>query len=79
MLPVVTALGPMIATVLSGSMIIESLFAIAGLGKYYVSSIGARDYPMIMGTTIVFAALMILANYIVDLLYGVIDPRIKLK
>jgi oligopeptide transport system permease protein len=79
MLPVVTAVGPMIATVLTGSMVIEGLFAIAGVGKYYVGSIGARDYPMIMGTTIMFSALLILANYVVDVLYGIIDPRIKLE
>ncbi|MDR1438638.1 MAG: ABC transporter permease [Clostridiales bacterium] len=79
MLPVVTAVGPMIAMVLTGSMVIEGLFAIAGVGKYYVGSIGARDYPMIMGTTIVFSGLIILANYVVDVLYGIIDPRIKLQ
>jgi oligopeptide transport system permease protein len=79
MLPVVTAVGPMIASVLTGSMIVEGIFAIAGVGKYYVASIGARDYPMIMGVTIFFSALMIFANYAVDVLYGVIDPRIKLE
>ena len=78
-IPVVTSVGPMIAGILTGSFVVEKVFAVAGIGKYYISSIGSRDYPLIMGTTIFFALLLIFCNYIVDLLYGVIDPRIKLK
>ena len=77
-IPVVTALGPMIAGILTGSFVVEKVFGIKGIGKYFISSISTRDYPMIMGVTIVFAALLILCNYIVDLLYGIIDPRIKM-
>jgi oligopeptide transport system permease protein len=77
-IPVVTAIGPMIAGILTGSFVVEQVFAISGIGKYFISSIGSRDYPLIMGTTIFFAALLIACNYIVDLLYGIIDPRIKL-
>lgn len=77
-LPVVTALGPMVAGILTGSFVVEKVFAIAGIGKYFIASISARDYPLIMGTTIFFAVLLIGCNYAVDLLYGVIDPRIKL-
>ena len=77
-IPVVTALGPIIAGILTGSFVVEKVFAINGIGKYFISSITARDYPLIMGTTIFFAALLIACNYVVDLLYGVIDPRIKM-
>ncbi len=77
-IPVVTTLGPLIAGIVTGSFVVERVFAIAGIGKYFISSISARDYPLIMGTTIFFAALLIFCNYVVDLLYGIIDPRIKL-
>lgn len=75
----VTALGPIIAGILTGSFVVEKVFAINGIGKYFISSITARDYPLIMGTTIFFAALLIACNYVVDLLYGVIDPRTRCK
>ena len=77
-LPVVTALGPLIAGILTGSFVVEKVFAISGIGKYFISSISSRDYQLIMGTTIFFAVLLIGCNYVVDLLYGVIDPRIKM-
>ncbi|GHU59029.1 peptide ABC transporter permease [Spirochaetia bacterium] len=77
-IPVVTAIGPLIAGILTGSFVVEQVFAISGIGKYFISSISSRDYPLIMGTTIFFAALLIACNYVVDLLYGIIDPRIKL-
>jgi len=64
--------------VLTGSFVVEQVFAIPGIGKYFISSISSRDYPLIMGTTVFFAALLIFCNYVVDLLYGIIDPRIKL-
>ncbi len=78
LIPVVTSIAPMIAGILTGSFVVEKVYAIAGIGKYYISSIGSRDYPLIMGTTVFFAVLLIFCNYLVDLLYGVIDPRIKL-
>lgn len=77
-LPVVTAMGPLIAGILTGSFVVEKVFAISGIGKYFISSISSRDYQLIMGTTIFFAVLLIGCNYVVDLLYGVIDPRIKM-
>ena len=79
MIPVITYLGPMTAAVLTGGFVTERIFDIPGLGKYFVESIGNRDYPMIMGTTIFFAALIIFANLIVDVLYHVVDPRIKVE
>lgn len=76
-LPIVTYLGPMTAQVVTGGFVVERIFSIPGLGGYFVSSISNRDYPMIMGTTIFLATLVIAANLIVDVLYRVIDPRIK--
>lgn len=78
LIPVVTSMGPMIAGILTGSFVVEKVFAINGIGKYFISSITSRDYPLIMGTTIFFAVLLIACNYVVDLLYGIIDPRIKM-
>lgn len=78
-LPVVTYVGPMLANLMTGSFIVEKIFTIPGLGREFVSAITNRDYTMIMGTTIVLAALIITANVVVDILYKVIDPRIKLK
>ncbi|MEW6727643.1 ABC transporter permease [Desulforudis sp. 1088] len=77
-MPVVTYLGPLIAAVLTGSFVIEHIFAIPGLGKYFVNSVLGRDYTMIMGTTIFYSAFLMLMNLIVDLVYTLIDPRIKL-
>jgi len=78
-LPVVTYLGPLIAYVLVGSFVVERIFSIPGLGLFFVQSITSRDYPLIMGTTIFLAALIIFMNLVVDIIYGVIDPRIKVK
>ncbi len=78
-LPVITYVGPMLAGLMTGSFVVEKIFTIPGLGREFVSSITNRDYTMIMGTTIVLATLIITANVIVDILYKIIDPRIKLK
>lgn len=78
-LPVVTYVGPMLAGLMTGSFIVERIFTIPGLGRDFVSAINQRDYTLIMGTTIVFATLIITANVVVDILYKIIDPRIKLK
>lgn len=77
-MPIITILGPLIASLLTGTFVIEQVFAIPGLGKYFVSSVTQRDYPVIMGTTIFFGAILIIANFIVDILYSIIDPRIKM-
>ncbi len=78
-LPVVTYVGPMLAGLMTGSFVVEKIFSIPGLGRDFVSAIVQRDYTMIMGTTIVLATLIIAANVVVDILYKIIDPRIKLK
>ena len=71
-------LDPQIAFTLCGGFVVETVFTIPGLGRYFVQSITARDYPVIMGTTIFLAAFVILMNLLVDLLYKVVDPRINL-
>lgn len=78
-MPVVTYLGPLTAAIITGSVIIENIFGIPGLGKYFVDSILNRDYPVIMGTTIFYSVILLSAILIVDISYGFIDPRIKLK
>lgn len=79
LIPVITYAGPEIAYIITGSMVVETIFTIGGLGSKFVSSIGNRDYTMIMATTIFLATLMVVANLICDLLYKAVDPRIKLE
>ena len=78
LIPVITYLGPQVAFTLCGGFVVESVFSIPGLGRYFVQSIQNRDYPVIMGTTIFLATFIILMNLVVDLLYKVADPRISL-
>ena len=78
LIPIVTYLGPILAGVLTGSFVVESIFGIPGLGREFVISIGNRDYSTIMGVTVFFGFILILCNFIVDILYAVVDPRIKL-
>jgi oligopeptide transport system permease protein len=78
LIPVLTISGPLIAGVLSGSFVVEIVFGIPGMGKHLVQSVTNRDYPLILALTLVFSAMLVAANLIVDLLYTVVDPRIKL-
>ena len=78
LIPVVTYVGPMTASILTGSLVVERIFTIGGLGAKFVDAITNRDYPLIMGTTIFLAVLMVTMNLITDIVYKVIDPRIKL-
>ncbi len=77
LIPVVTFLGPLTAAVLTGSLVVEQIFAIPGMGRYFVSSITSRDYPMIMAVVVIYAAIIVAANLIVDILYVYLDPRIR--
>jgi len=77
-MPVITIMGPTVAAVLTGTFVIESIFAIPGLGKYYVESVQNYDYTLILGMTVFYGVFLILANMIVDILYGVVDPRIRI-
>lgn len=79
LIPVLTYLGPMLAYIVTGSLVVEQIFAVPGIGRAFVSSITNRDYPMIMGTTIILAALIVVMNLVTDILYKVVDPRITLE
>ncbi len=79
LIPVVTALGPTFAFLITGSFIVETLFSIPGIGRSFVTSIESRDYTMILGTTLLFAALIAVVNLVVDVLYVFIDPRVRLS
>ena len=78
LIPVVTYLGPMTASILTGSFVIETIFAIPGLGQYFVTSIYNRDYTVILGVTIFYSVIVIVLNMVADLLYPLLDPRIKI-
>ncbi|MCL2276790.1 MAG: ABC transporter permease subunit [Treponema sp.] len=78
-LPVVSYLGPAMAVVITGSVVVEKIFAIPGLGMHFVRSATNRDYTMIMGTVIVYSVILIALNFIVDIIYGFLDPRISYK
>lgn len=78
LIPVVTMLGPALADLVTGSFIIETMFGFPGMGRAYVTAIGQRDYSMIMGTTLIYAILVAVANLSVDVIYVFLDPRIKL-
>ncbi|HET90679.1 MAG TPA: ABC transporter permease [Chloroflexi bacterium] len=77
LIPVVTILGPMFAAVLTGLFVVEQVFGIPGLGKYFITSIGNRDYPVIMGTILLYAIFLVIANVVVDVTYAWLDPRIR--
>jgi oligopeptide transport system permease protein len=77
LIPVVTVIGPLLVDLITGAVITEAIFSIPGTGRFFVESIFNRDYSMIMGTTLVYAALIVLANMMVDLSYGLLDPRIR--
>ena len=77
-LPIVTIMGPTIAAVLTGSFVIEKVFTIPGLGKYYIQSINDRDYTMVLGVTVFYAAFLILMMIMMDIVYALVDPKIKL-
>ena len=79
LLPIITVLGPITASLLTGTFVVEAIFNIKGLGGYYVESIANRDYGLVMGLTVLFGTFLVTANLVVDVLYGLIDPRIRLK
>jgi oligopeptide transport system permease protein len=77
--PVLTILGPILAMVLTGSFVIETIFAVPGLGRSFVLAMQNLDYTMVMGLTIFFGAFLIGMNFLVDVLYGLVDPRIRVR
>jgi ABC-type dipeptide/oligopeptide/nickel transport system permease component len=78
LIPVATVLGPYFAAVVTGTFVTEIVFGIPGMGKYFVTSIGNRDYPVIMGTILLYAMVLVIANVAVDIVYAYLDPRIRL-
>ncbi len=78
LIPVVTVLGPITAFLVTGSFVVEYIFAIPGIGRFFVLAVSNRDYPLVMGITIVYTIVLVLANLIVDICYARLDPRIKL-
>lgn len=79
LIPVLTYLGPMLAYIVTGSLVVEKIFAVPGIGRSFINSITSRDYPLIMGTTILLAVLIVVMNLITDILYKVVDPRINFE
>lgn len=79
LIPVVTAAGPLFAALVTGSLVVESVFQVPGIGRSYIQAVDARDYPMILATTVLFAAIVAVLNLIVDIAYVFIDPRVRLS
>jgi len=77
LIPVITAAGPLLGFIITGSFVIELIFNIPGIGQYYVTAVSSRDYSVVMGLTVMLSAIVIFANLIVDILYGVLDPRTR--
>ena len=78
-LPVVTYVGPMLAGLMTGSFVVEKIFSIPGLGLYYVNAVAAQDVTIVMGETVILAALYIIVVFVTDILYTVVDPRIRIR
>ena len=79
LIPVITYFGPMLAYIVTGSLVVEQIFAVPGIGRAFVNSITGRDYPLLMGTTIVLAVLIVVMNLVSDIMYKIVDPRITLE
>lgn len=77
LIPVLTVMGPLTAALLTGSFVVEYVFAIPGMGRFFITAVTDRDYPLIMGVTLVYTALLVCTNLVVDLLYSYVDPRIR--
>ena len=79
LIPVITYVGPMLAYIVTGSLVVEKIFSVPGIGRAFVNSITNRDYPLIMGTTIILSILIVVANLVSDIMYKIVDPRINLE
>ena len=77
--PVVSVMGPLTAGLITGSFVIEFIFSIPGMGRFFITAVTNRDYPLIMGVTLVYAVLIVIANLLVDMVYGWLDPRVSVK
>jgi oligopeptide transport system permease protein len=79
LIPVLTLLGPLLAILVAGSFVVEFVFAIPGMGRFFITAVTDRDYPLVMGVTLVYTAVLVCANLIVDLLYSAVDPRMRAR
>jgi ABC-type dipeptide/oligopeptide/nickel transport system permease component len=77
LIPVVTAAAPLLGYIITGSFVVENIFAVPGIGRYYVTAVSARDYSVVMGLTVLLSIIVIVANLVVDILYGILDPRTR--
>jgi ABC-type dipeptide/oligopeptide/nickel transport system permease component len=77
LIPVVTAAAPLLGYIITGSFIVENIFGVPGIGRYYVTAVSARDYSVVMGLTVLLSIIVIVANLLVDVLYGILDPRTR--
>jgi oligopeptide transport system permease protein len=77
LIPILTVMGPLVAALLTGSFVVEYVFAIPGMGRFFITAVTDRDYPLIMGVTLVYTVILVGANFLVDLFYGYVDPRIR--
>jgi oligopeptide transport system permease protein len=77
LIPVVTILGPLFAALVTGTFVVEQIFGINGMGKHFVQSVGNRDYQVITGVTLIYGVILVFANLLVDITYGLLDPRIR--
>jgi len=76
LIPVLTLLGPLFAILVAGSFVVEYVFAIPGMGRFFITAVSDRDYPLVMGVTLVYTAILVCANLTVDVLYSAVDPRV---
>jgi ABC-type dipeptide/oligopeptide/nickel transport system permease component len=79
LMPVVTVLGPLTATLITGSFVVEFLFAVPGMGRFFITAVTNRDYPLIMGVTLLYAGLLVAANLLADIVSARLDPRIRIE
>jgi oligopeptide transport system permease protein len=79
LVPVCTVLGPLTAILITGSFVVEYIYAVPGMGRFFITAVGNRDYDLIIGTTLIFAVLLIISNAAVDIIYQFLDPRMQLE
>ena len=79
LVPVITVLGPLTAILITGSFVVEYIYAIPGMGRFFITAVMNRDYDLILGTTLIFAVLLIMANTFVDIAYQILDPRMRIS
>jgi len=79
LIPMITALGPLVTSLITGSLVVESLFGIPGVGGIFIGAVQLRDYPVILGSVVLFAVVLVLVNLVVDIAYAVVDPRVRLQ